>query len=315
MNFDVTSRIIYKCVHGSRAYGTHTENSDWDYKGILIPPKEIILGFIHTFEQQESMQSKDGDCDQVIYSLQKFCKLAADNNPNIIEILFCDDSDVQFIDEFGQKLRDRRYEFLSKRAKHTFSGYAISQLKRIKTHRNWLLNPPQKEPSRKEFHLPETMKISRSELGAYDALIDQQGKLELAENIVQLFCAEKAYQAAKLQWDQYQNWKNTRNKNRASLEEKFGFDTKHAYHLIRLMRMCKEILEDGKVIVKRPDAQDLLQIRNGLWTYDEVIQEAECLEKICESLYETSKLRKEPNRTKLNQFIVELMDEYLTKHG
>jgi len=45
------------------------------------------------------------------------------------------------------------------------------------------------------------------------------------------------------------------------LEAKFGFDTKHAMHLIRLLRMAREILETGVVHVKRPDAEELSAIR------------------------------------------------------
>ncbi|AEZ66297.1 hypothetical protein phiTE_131 [Pectobacterium phage phiTE] len=36
-----------------------------------------------------------------------------------------------------------------------------------------------------------------------------------------------------------------RNAARHELEEKFGYDTKHAMHLVRLLRMSQEILETG----------------------------------------------------------------------
>jgi hypothetical protein len=51
-------------------------------------------------------------------------------------------------------------------------------------------------------------------------------------------------------------------------EVKYGYDCKHAYHFVRLIRMCKKILTTGKVIVKRLDLDELLHIRNGSWTYD-----------------------------------------------
>src|ERR1039458_5020213 len=37
------------------------------------------------------------------------------------------------------------------------------------------------------------------------------------------------------QVDQYNGWKAQRNPKRAELEAKFGYDTKHAMHLVRLM--------------------------------------------------------------------------------
>mgnify|MGYP001607055563 CR=1 FL=1 len=46
---------------------------------------------------------------------------------------------------------------------------------------------------------------------------------------------------------------------------------KHAMHLVRLMRMCKEILITCEVVVKRPDREELLAIRNGAWSYYKLI--------------------------------------------
>ena len=76
------ARCILKVVAGSRAYGTNTEDSDYDYRGICIQPKKYLLG-LDKFEQHEEKEP-----DTVIYSLEKFVRLALQNNPNILEILF-----------------------------------------------------------------------------------------------------------------------------------------------------------------------------------------------------------------------------------
>ena len=52
-------------------------------------------------------------------------------------------------------------------------------------------------------------------------------------------------------WDSYQTWKTHRNPARAELERQHGYDTKHAMHLIRLMRMGLEVLETGDLGVRR----------------------------------------------------------------
>ncbi len=301
--------------HGSHAYGTNTSTSDVDEKGVCIEPKEFHLGFLHNFEQHERYVSKGADKDLVIYSLKKFAKLAADCNPNIIEVLHVDQSDVLHIDEFGEELRSIKDEFLSKKARHTFSGYAHAQLKRIKTHRAWLLDPPKAPPSRKDFGLSETMKVSQSELGAFDASVTQGMEIELPREVLTLFTREKQYQSAKTHYDQYMHWKKTRNPARAELEAKHGFDTKHGAHLIRLMRMCKEILVLHKVLVKRPDRDELLGIRAGERSYDDLISEAERLEAECKELYETSTLRHEPDRVKLDGIVIDMTERYLSKHG
>jgi hypothetical protein len=312
MNFDVEKRTILMIRHGSHAYGLNTPTSDLDIKGICIEPHEYHLGFMHVFEQQESKTDKE---DKVIYSLKKFARLAADSNPNIIEILHGSDEDILKIDYFGKKLLDHRYDFLSKKARFTFAGYAHAQLKRIKTHRAWLLGPPKNPPSRSDFGLPDTSSMSKSDLGAFEKVLDESPTIEMPKDVMSLYVRERQYQTAHAHWKQYQNWLKTRNPARAELEAKFGYDTKHAMHLLRLMRMCKEILESGTVIVKRPDREELLDVRNGRRSYKSLIEETERLENKCEELYKTSVLPKHPDRQKLDDIIVNLTEEYLRLHG
>jgi hypothetical protein len=125
---------------------------------------------------------------------------------------------------------------------------------------------------------------------------------------------ERNYLSLKRDWDQYQNWKKTRNAQRAELEKKFGFDTKHALHLVRLMRMCKEILTTGKVIVKRPDYEELLAIRNGEWTYDQIIDFADNQEKEISKIYENCNiLPHSPNKQSLDNLCTQLIEKSLSK--
>jgi len=41
------------------------------------------------------------------------------------------------------------------------------------------------------------------------------------------------------------------------------------------MRICREILSTGQVIVKRPDCDELLAIRDGAWQYERLLSWAE----------------------------------------
>jgi len=90
----------------------------------------------------------------------------------------------------------------------------------------------------------------------------------------------------------YWNWKNKRNQYRSVLEEKYGFDTKNGMHCIRLLRVAKEILEDGIIRVARPDALELLEILHGNWSYDKIrAHAAELNETIHGSAYTGSELQ------------------------
>lgn len=123
---------------------------------------------------------------------------------------------------------------------------------------------------------------------------------------------ELKYQGALHNWKQYENWKKNRNDKRFQLESKYGFDTKHSMHLIRLMKMCKEILSKNTVYVDRTniDANELKNIRNGSLKYDDLIEYANKLEEECKVLYETSTLQKIPQFDKINELCVEIIKQY-----
>ena len=80
------------------------------------------------------------------------------------------------------------------------------------------------------------------------------------------------------QWESYETWKAERNAARAELESRHGYDTKHAMHLVRLMRMGLEIVQTGELRVRRPDAEELNAIRDGALTYDELMETATVLQ-------------------------------------
>jgi hypothetical protein len=111
------------------------------------------------------------------------------------------------------------------------------------------------------------------------------------------------------EWNHYWEWKKNRNKNRAEMEDKFGFDGKHACHLVRLLRMGVEALRDGVILVKRPDASELLSIRNGAWTYDEIVEYAEQMDhEVREVWYKKTNLRKTPDLHLAAQVLMEVQD-------
>jgi hypothetical protein len=273
--------------------------------------------------------------------VRKFVALAADCNPNIIEMLFTDDADVIVTTPAWEGLRERRALFVSQKARHTFSGYAMSQLKRIKTHRKWLLSPPKEKPTRAAFGLPESSTIDRDQMGVIEARIRKvednlAGKgwtkdrveerdaelvesvateIDLSKSLIPIIIAERKYNGAMRNWAAFQKWKDERNPKRSALEAQFGYDTKHAMHLVRLMRMAVEILRDGVVRVKRPDAAELLAIRAGAWKYDDLMAWAEGMEATLSAIAAGSPLPHSPDRAAIDAALVGLVDGFLAANG
>ena len=134
----VENGLILTALTGSRSYKLDVEGSDADYKGIFIAPKEYYLGLKNIEQKDSGWLTEVGqekfnyltNKDTVCFELKKFLKLASNCNPNIIELLFQDN--YLFKTHLGQKLIDNRHLFLSKRAKHSFGGYAKHELSRLR---------------------------------------------------------------------------------------------------------------------------------------------------------------------------------------
>ena len=84
---------------------------------------------------------------------------------------------------------------------------------------------------------------------------------------------------------------------RKQIVSRYGYDTKNAAHLVRLLRMCSEFMVTGEMVVRRPDAAEIIEIKRGGWTLDRVKAEAERLFALCKENAAQSKL---PGRPDLN---------------
>jgi uncharacterized protein len=297
------SAVIFETVHGSRAYGLATESSDTDLRGVFVPPPVAFFGYVEQPEQVEPAP------ERVLYEIRKFFKLAAACNPTVIEVLFTDAEDHVAVSSEGARLLERRREFLSRLAGDSFGKYGLAQLHRIRTHRRWLLTPPQAKPERKAFGLPERSTIPRDEQGAVEAMLGDGRLAEsaLPAGFLHLLDRERRYRAALREWQQHEEWKRSRNPKRAELERRYGYDTKHAMHLIRLLRMATEILSTGDVLVRRLDAEDLLAIRRGSLSFEALLEQAEALGSRVKALAESSPLPVRPDEARLNAFCAELV--------
>lgn len=302
-NFDVEKHKIFECISGSRLYGLNKPNSDFDYRGVVIPPMEVLLNPFENFEQKDKGFEEE---DRTLYALGKFFKLCADANPNIVELLFVPQSHILFKTPHWNLILQNKHLFLSKKAKYTFTGYAFSQLKSIQSHRVWFTNPPDHKPTREEFGLMGHRSVSTkfAELVASGDL-----RLEyLNEEYATEARKEFEYAKAKEVWDNYMSWFNGRNPERKALEEKFGYDTKMASHLFRLMLEGRELLLEGKITFPLPEAEFVLAVKEGRYTYEEVLEMAKDFDNQFQKWHDVSDLPKAPDRKKLTDLYYQLLN-------
>lgn len=396
---------IVKHLAGSRAYGTSTPESDTDYRGIFLATKEYIMTpFYNVKEVSDSTEE-----DTKFYELNQYMQLYLQANPNILESLWVDPSDIIESTEIYDYLRKHNAELLSSKIAFTYTGYAHNQVTRMKNHHGWMdkertaerrleeiitLNPfdivkdwmhstfPDYLVQRvlKDKHLVKTsididfekymrdtslQLVSSIPLKQYhfvklvhnystEKVLDRDFNLlnynqgyeliHYGENIFALvknknestingdgslryFNKERTTEELKTypelivkfndkEWNEnsdnrknYHKWKKNRNSKRSQLESLYGYDSKFAMHTIRLLNTAEEALSTGNVYVKRPDAAFLLDIRNGKFTYNEIMEMYNDKQyNIREVLYKNSVLPKKPNIKLATQVLLDIRE-------
>jgi predicted nucleotidyltransferase len=123
---DFIPHVIYRCRVGSHAFGLAGEKSDDDLRGIFLPPAQRHWSL---YRLPEQVERNEGGIDEVYWELEKFLRLALKANPNILETLWT--PLVLDADAIARELRALRHVFLSRHVYKTYSGYVLSQFRRM----------------------------------------------------------------------------------------------------------------------------------------------------------------------------------------
>lgn len=237
----------YEVIMGSTAYAANMEDgtSDMDIHAITVPAVEMVFphltGWVRgfgdapeTFEnfQQHHIDAFDKNYDVAIYSIVRAFDLSADNNPNMLDMLWVPDNCVVHIDSIGEHIRKNRKHFLHTGSYHRFRGYAHQQFKRLEA------------------------------------------------------------------------------STRTDLIEKYGYDTKSAYHIVRLSLQAEQILEHGDMDFSVNSAF-LKEVRKGAFaTLDDLKEWYKAKETALDLLYHSDRvtLQKKPNREFLKEVLLACLE-------
>jgi predicted nucleotidyltransferase len=331
--------ILIKHYAGSISYGTNHKNSDVDYRGLFALDQKRL---INPFEDVKEFTDEKEE-DTKYYELSNYFKLVTNMNPNIIETLYVDKEHIVTSSNAYELLRENRGLFLNKGIAFSTIGMANKKLKSMKSRNKWVNNPQPVDPPKQKdyvslihnFMSDQTFKINLDDYknnhrlllyaNGILALIDKKGaspfnnlghlnikhdpNLSRVPPKMILKFNKEVYEKDKKNHKEYWNWIKTRNEKRSVLEEKFGYDTKDAMHLVRVMRMGEEALKEGFIRVKRPDAKELMSILNGEWSYDKVLSYAENKQNNLKEILEKTSLPETPNYEKLADLISEVYNE------
>lgn len=128
MNFPNAPRDEYVAVAGSRAYGTETESSDWDYRGFFMPDRASVLGYR---DSKKNKVTQNASKDEALWEVRDYFRMAANANPNVLETLFVDEDRIVHEGEYASMVLENKERFLSRRIARTYFGYAFGNYKRI----------------------------------------------------------------------------------------------------------------------------------------------------------------------------------------
>jgi hypothetical protein len=126
---------ILRGVVGSTAHGLNiVGEDDIDEMGVFIEPPEYVCGlrsldhYIKR-DQPEGVRAKPGDLEVTMYSLRKFCGLAAKGNPSVLVLLWLPEHQMK--SKLGRELVWLRDKFISHEMGERFLGYLTSQKLRL----------------------------------------------------------------------------------------------------------------------------------------------------------------------------------------
>ncbi|GAA3352025.1 nucleotidyltransferase domain-containing protein [Amorphoplanes nipponensis] len=124
----VTGHTILAVVVGSRAYGLAGPGSDHDRRGVYAAPTPL---FWHLDKPPTHL---DGPAEeQFSWELERFCTLALQANPTVLEVLWS--PLITHLTPDGEHLLATRPAFLSRRLADTYGAYARDQLTRVAARR------------------------------------------------------------------------------------------------------------------------------------------------------------------------------------
>lgn len=96
---------------------------------------------------------------------------------------------------------------------------------------------------------------------------------------------------------------------RVAIREQFGFDVKFAYHLVRLLGECEQILKTGTLDL-RQNNEHLKAIRRGEVPEEDVRKWASDKEKQLEILFTETKLPVQPSESKIKELLLRCLEHH-----
>ena len=332
--------IVFECISGSKAYGLDGPESDTDLKGIFLQPKEQFYGM------SQVQQLNDDGNNVTFYELGRFMELLSKSNPNILEMLYTPEESVVLIhpliaelrklnflsrqcrDTFGgyastqvKKARGLNKKILNPVAgsKKSVTDFCHVVVGNHSVHLLHFLKDNGLEQKAcglsKIPNMPNLYSVHYGESN-FNGIVSKEKSNDVCLSSIPkdsipigtMYFNKTAYSQYCKEYKAYWEWTGKRNESRfkSTMHHGKNYDAKNMMHTFRLLNMCEEIGREGKLHVRRPDRKFLLDIKSGLFDYEELINLSEAKIEEIDKLYKNSTLPDFPNIELINQKLIDM---------
>ena len=306
--------VILEAFSGSKFYGTDTPDSDSDYIGIYMLPRQILLGMEKMDEldlstNKTNSKNTSEDEDIKYYSIQKFFQIAYKNGPNAVEMLFTPKKKIIKSSETWELITDNYDLFVSQRVFKSMFGYALTQKQLARTKRDRYIS------IEKGVEYLERLKES-----GRDRLFEQEiENLKLiTSNYVNKSGRQREYlsnqpleQVLQSFKDEMDRYGHRAKKAMAEAEFEYRYDWKFASHSIRLLIQCIELAETGKIDFPLKQKDLIMDVKTGKYSIDEMEKLFDDLDDEFNRIKHKTVLRKDPDYHGINKLLIHINQEYL----
>ncbi|MFI7061615.1 DNA polymerase beta superfamily protein [Kribbella sp. NPDC050124] len=182
----VLDHTIYAAVVGSRAFGLDTDKSDIDTRGVYVAPTESFWSLAKPPTHVDGPEP-----EWFSWEVERFCELALKANPNLLEVLHS--PLVVRQTPLGAELIELRAAFLSQLAYQTYSGYVLSQFKKLEA-------DFRRDGAPKWKHV---MHLLRLLLAARALLLEAKLVVDVGPDRERLLAVKRG----ELSWDEVERWR------------------------------------------------------------------------------------------------------------
>jgi len=335
--------ILFQAISGSRSFGLTTENSDTDIRGVYYLPKEDFFGL--NYIPQISNETNDNtyyEIGRFVELLQKnnpnILEILASpedciqHKNSLMDLLkpedflskLCKDTFAGYAISQIKKAKGLNKKILNpidKERKSILDFCYILENNGSTPLKKWLSENKKVQEKCGLVNIDNTKGMfalfydESGDLG-YKGIIQNEEANQVSvssipkdeQSLAFMFCNLDAYSTYCKDYRDYWKWVSERNEDRYNVNQNHGqnYDSKNMMHTIRLLQSCEQIFKTGSLQIRVENREELLDIKAGNWSYENVMNKAEVLIKSIEHHHSKSNLPDTPNLEKTTKILVEI---------